>query len=197
MTTTLQRQARFHGDLLVGGEQQAQLLLPLWHRPTSPRRRRPRPEINSAVQLVLAFPPPPRVLRRRRQRPRHCHSAANELAMQHLDIADKVAANLSRRTGHPIEDLRQIAMMGIIEASRRYSPERGPFRPYARTYANGEVYHFLRDKGFLIKVPASWRELHARGQKLLRLGQAAGDGDGGCGIGLKLIITLYQKTWQS
>ncbi|MFN5219303.1 MAG: RNA polymerase subunit sigma-70, partial [Cyanobacteriota bacterium] len=37
-------------------------------------------------------------------------------------------------------------------------------------YANGEVYHYLRDKGFLIKVPASWRELYARGQKLLRLG---------------------------
>jgi hypothetical protein len=34
------------------------------------------------------------------------------------------------------------------------------------------VYHYLRDKGFLIKVPASWRELHARGQKLLRLGTA-------------------------
>ena len=84
-------------------------------------------------------------------------------------------ANLSRRTGHPIEDLRQIAMIGIIEASRRFSPERGPFRPYARTYANGEVYHYLRDKGFLIKVPASWRELHARGQKLLRLGTAAAD----------------------
>ncbi|MEI7666739.1 MAG: sigma factor, partial [Synechococcaceae cyanobacterium ELA263] len=166
MTTTLQRPAKFHGDLLVGSESQAQLLLPLWHRPTPPRHQKPKPGINSAVQLVLAFPPPPRVLRRRRQRPRHCHSAANELAMQHLDIADKVAANLSRRTGHPIEDLRQIAMMGIIEASRRYSPERGLFRPYARTYANGEVYHFLRDKGFLIKVPASWRELHARGLKL-------------------------------
>ena len=61
-------------------------------------------------------------------------------------------------------------MLGILQAARRYSPERGLFRPFARTYANGEVYHYLRDKGFLIKVPASWRELHARGQKLLRLG---------------------------
>jgi len=61
-------------------------------------------------------------------------------------------------------------MMGILQAARRFSPERGTFRPYARTYANGEVYHYLRDKGFLIKVPASWRELYARGQKLLRLG---------------------------
>jgi hypothetical protein len=35
------------------------------------------------------------------------------------------------------------------------------------------VYHYLRDKGFLIKVPASWRELYARGQKLIRLGVEA------------------------
>jgi hypothetical protein len=29
--------------------------------------------------------------------------------------------------------------------------------------------------GFLIKVPASWWELHAQGQKLLRLGTAASE----------------------
>jgi hypothetical protein len=28
------------------------------------------------------------------------------------------------------------------------------------------VLHFLRDRGFLIKVPPSWRVLHARGRKL-------------------------------
>jgi DNA-directed RNA polymerase specialized sigma subunit len=66
-------------------------------------------------------------------------------------------------------------MLGILQAARRFSAERGSFRPYARTYANGEVYHYLRDKGFLIKVPASWRELHARGLKLLRLGTAAAE----------------------
>jgi DNA-directed RNA polymerase specialized sigma subunit len=61
-------------------------------------------------------------------------------------------------------------MLGIIQASRRYSPERGSFRPYARNYANGEVFHFLRDKGFLIKAPPSWRDVYARGKKLIRLG---------------------------
>jgi hypothetical protein len=45
-------------------------------------------------------------------------------------------------------------------------PQRGDFRPFARRYANGEVHHFLRDRGFLIKKPPSWRELHARGRKL-------------------------------
>lgn len=118
-----------------------------------------------AVQLVIAFPANPR-----RHRPVNPHAAANDLALQHRDIAATVAGNISRRTGHPKEDLEQIAMLGIIQAARRYSPERGSFRPYARTYANGEVYHYLREKGFLIKVPASWRELFARGQKMMRLG---------------------------
>ncbi|MFO7628959.1 MAG: sigma factor [Prochlorococcaceae cyanobacterium] len=92
------------------------------------------------------------------------------MALQHRDIAKVVAGNISRRTGHPKDDLEQIAMLGILQAARRYSPQRGSFRPFARTYANGEVYHYLRDKGFLIKVPASWREIYARGQKLQRLG---------------------------
>jgi DNA-directed RNA polymerase specialized sigma subunit len=90
--------------------------------------------------------------------------------MKHQDIADKVAGNIARKTGHPIEDLRQIAMLGIIQASRRYEPQKGRFRPYARNYANGEVYHFLRSRGFLLKVPPSWRELHSRGRRLLMLG---------------------------
>jgi DNA-directed RNA polymerase specialized sigma24 family protein len=130
---------------------------------------RPHPQ-GDAVQLVIAFPAKPR-----RHRPVNPHAAANALALQHRDIAAIVAGNISRRTGHPKDDLEQIAMLGILQAARRYSPERGSFRPYARTYANGEVYHYLRDKGFLIKVPASWRELYARGQKLLRLGTPDGE----------------------
>ncbi len=120
--------------------------------------------------------------RPRRHRPVNPHAAANALALQHQDIAERVAANIARRTGHPREDLHQIAMLGILQAARRYSPERGSFRPYARTYANGEVYHYLRDKGFLIKVPASWRELHARGLKLMRLGVEAGEVPGRLGV---------------
>ncbi len=60
-------------------------------------------------------------------------------------------ANLSRRTGHLREDLQQIAMLGIILAACRY--------------ANGEVHHVLRDRGFLIKVPPSLLKLQARGRK--------------------------------
>ena len=145
-----------------------------------------------AVQLVIAFP-----AKARRHRPMNPHAAANALALQHRDIAKTVAGNISRRTGHPKEDLEQIAMLGIIQAARRFSPERGAFRPYARTYANGEVYHYLRDKGFLIKVPASWRELYARGQKLLRLGTALADVPERLGVSLdrwqEIVLACSQR----
>jgi DNA-directed RNA polymerase sigma subunit (sigma70/sigma32) len=108
--------------------------------------------------------------RPQRQRPVRPHAAADALALEHMDLAEKIAGNFARRTVHPKEDLLQLAMIGLIKAARRYDPSRGPFRPYGRTYANGEITHFLRDNGFLLKVPPTWRELHARGQRLLTSG---------------------------
>lgn len=112
---------------------------------------------------------PPRC-RPRRQRPMRPHAVADALALEHMDLAEKIAGNFARRTVHPKEDLLQLAMIGLIKAARRYDPSRGPFRPYGRTYANGEITHFLRDNGFLLKVPPTWREIHARGQRLLTSG---------------------------
>jgi DNA-directed RNA polymerase specialized sigma subunit len=100
--------------------------------------------------------------------------------VEHLPFAAKVAANYARRTGHPREDMEQLAAIGLIKASRRYDtqrPGRSPnhFIAYARPFVNGEITHYLRDKGFLISVPGRWRELHARGQKLLREGTTANE----------------------
>ncbi len=65
--------------------------------------------------------------------------------------------------------------LGNQEASRRYDDKRvnnskSNFIAYARPFVNGEITHYLRDKGFLISVPGRWRELHAKGQKLIREG---------------------------
>jgi len=108
---------------------------------------------------------------RRRRRDPHPRAAAHALALQHLDLADAIARNFARRTVHPVEDLRQVAILGLLKAAARYKPSGGrPFRPYARTFAKGEVIHYLRDSGFAIKVPPTWRDQHASGQKLLRQG---------------------------
>jgi len=100
------------------------------------------------------------------------------LVVEHLSFATKVAANFARRTGHPREDLEQLAAIGLIKASRRYDDKRinnskSNFIAYARPFVNGEITHYLRDKGFLITVPGRWRELHVRGQKLIRAGKCA------------------------
>jgi DNA-directed RNA polymerase specialized sigma subunit len=115
------------------------------------------------------------------------HVVADALVVEHLPFAAKVAANYARRTGHPKEDLEQLAAIGLIKASRRYDihrPGRSPnhFIAYARPFVNGEITHYLRDKGFLISVPGRWRELHARGQKLLRQGIPADEIPGSLGL---------------
>ena len=137
----------------------------------SPRPLQPAPTGNSAIA--------PRRSNCCRQRPnRSPHGAADALVVEHLPFAAKVAANYARRTGHPKEDLEQLAAIGLIKASRRYDCKRvnrssSNFIAYARPFVNGEITHYLRDKGFLISVPGRWRELHARGQKLLREGTTA------------------------
>ena len=121
--------------------------------------------------------------RHRRQRPVHPHAAAHALALAHGDLADRIAGNFARRTSHPFDDLRQLAMIGLLKAALRFDPKGGrQFRPYGRTFANGEITHYLRDHGYAIKVPPTWRDLYASGQKLLRNGVDAVEVPGRLGI---------------
>jgi DNA-directed RNA polymerase specialized sigma subunit len=110
-------------------------------------------------------------MQHRRQRPVHPHAASHTLALAHLDLADKIAGNFARRTTHSFDDLRQPAVIGLLKAATRFDgSRRRSFRPFVRTYANGEITHYLRDHSFAIKVPPSWRDLYAFCQKLLREG---------------------------
>ena len=68
----------------------------------------------------------PQRCRPRRQRPVRPHAAADALALEHMDLAEKIAGNFARRTIHLKEDLMQLAMIGLIKAARRYDPSRGP-----------------------------------------------------------------------
>jgi RNA polymerase sigma-B factor len=105
------------------------------------------------------------------------------LALAHGDLADKIAGNFARRTSHPFDDLRQLAMIGLLKAALRFDGSGGrQFRPYGRTFANGEITHYLRDHGYAIKVPPTWRDLYASGQKLLRQGVEAAEVPGQLGI---------------
>ena len=142
---------------------------------------RPKPSGQLAVHA-------PRV---RGPRPRPCPLAqADALVLEHLEFAYRVAGHYAARTPIPRDDLQQEAAIGLLKAARRYNPEHGNpraghFRAYARPFINGEIRHYLRDKGFPIGVPGRWRELHARGRKLLDQGLAPGEVPTRLGISLE------------
>jgi RNA polymerase sigma factor (sigma-70 family) len=169
--------------------------LSLFHTPAPPDAlaEATAPEPSTAGHLPAAPATPSGAGRRRRCRTPHPRAAAHALALQHLDLADAIAGNFARRTIHPFEDLRQVAIIGLLKAAERFNPSGGrPFRPYARTYANGEVIHYLRDSGFAIKVPPTWRDLHASGQKLLRQGVPPRQVPGRLGISAERWIEIQE-----
>ncbi len=145
-------------------------------------RHLPRPHDSPEVQIAGRARPvalgPGLAVRPCETRQRLALQVCDALVVEHLPFAAKVAANFARRTGHPREDLEQLAAIGLIKASRRYDDKiinksKSNFIAYARPFVNGEITHYLRDKGFLISVPGRWRELHVRGKKLIRAGTCA------------------------
>lgn len=57
------------------------------------------------------------------------HTAADALALEPVDLAEKIAANFARRTVHSKEDLLQLAIIGLIKAVRRYDLSPVPLSP--------------------------------------------------------------------
>jgi RNA polymerase sigma-B factor len=57
-------------------------------------------------------------------------------------------------SGEPIEDLEQIAYLGLINALNLFDESRGvKFETYATWLINGEIRHYIRDKHTVIKIP--------------------------------------------
>ncbi len=79
----------------------------------------------------------------------------DELVLDHLDIARAVAGRFSGR-GRDLEDLRQVAYLGLIKAVRGFNPEFGiDFRAYAAPTIAGELKRYLRDSSLDAPDPAA------------------------------------------
>lgn len=55
-----------------------------------------------------------------------------------LPMAHRIAGRF-RDKGESLEDLKQIAAMGLVKAVNNYDPQRGPFEPYAVPTIRGEL----------------------------------------------------------
>jgi RNA polymerase sigma-B factor len=83
-----------------------------------------------------------------------------------ISLCRPLAAYLARRyrnRGEPLDDLVQIATVGLIKAVDAYDPERGvPFGSYAVPTIVGEIKRHFRDKGWALRVPRRLQELRLR-----------------------------------
>ena len=86
----------------------------------------------------------------------------DRLISEHLYLVHTVARKFAG-LGESHEDLLQEGAMGLINAVDLYDPERGvQFSTYATHLVDGQIRHYLRDKGKLIKQPAWVQEFASR-----------------------------------
>jgi RNA polymerase sigma-B factor len=94
--------------------------------------------------------------------------ARDELVVRFMPLARQLAARY-RHAGEPLEDLVQVACVGLIKAVDRYDPERGSgFTRYAVPTMLGELKRHFRDRGWSVHVPRATQEL------ALKVGEALG-----------------------
>jgi RNA polymerase sigma-B factor len=87
-------------------------------------------------------------------------SVRNALIERHMALAEGLARPYARR-GEPFDDLRQVAMLGLLKAVDRFDPDREiPFASFAIPTIRGELRRHFRDRGWTIKVPRRLQELH-------------------------------------
>jgi RNA polymerase sigma-B factor len=82
----------------------------------------------------------------------------DELVKAWLPMAHRIAGRFRDR-GESIEDLRQVAALGLVKAIDRYAPERGAFESYAVPTITGEVKRHFRDRMWALRVPRRIQEL--------------------------------------
>ena len=99
----------------------------------------------------------------------------NELVEAHRALAAHLARRFANR-GEPLDDLVQVAFVGMLKAVERFDPERGlEFSTFATATVDGELKRHFRDKTWSVRVPRRSQELHLRlGPAIAELSQRLG-----------------------
>ena len=83
----------------------------------------------------------------------------DELVEIHLPLVEYLARRFRNR-GEPLDDLVQVATIGLIKSVDRFDLERAvEFSTYATPTIVGEIKRHFRDKGWAIRVPRRLQEL--------------------------------------
>jgi len=117
------------------------------------------------------------VLRRERARLLRTESQRDRLVRENLSLARHTAGRYSGR-GQSLDDLYQVACVGLVKAADRFDVDRGVhFRTYAHAVITGEIKRYFRDHGWGLRVARPVQELYlavreAREQLTQQLGRS-------------------------
>lgn len=85
-------------------------------------------------------------------------AAREELVREHQRLVRYLAKRFAGK-GEPIDDLEQVANIGLLKTIDRFDPERGvQFSTYATATIIGELKRHLRDKGWAMRIPRGLKQ---------------------------------------
>jgi RNA polymerase sigma-B factor len=127
-----------------------------------------------------------------------------ELITRYLPVARNVARRHQYR-GENLDDLEQVATIGLINAVDRFDPARGvDFLSFAIPTINGEVQRHYRDRTSTIRVPRPIKELQVRvyqaaDEMSQKMGRAATPRELALhlGVSLETVIQALQAAYEA
>jgi RNA polymerase sigma-B factor len=88
--------------------------------------------------------------------------AREELVARMLPLARSLARRYANK-GEPLDDLEQVASVGLLKAIDRFDLDREvKFATFAVPTIAGEIKRHFRDRGWMLRVPREVQELNAR-----------------------------------
>src|ERR1700730_609346 len=91
----------------------------------------------------------------------------NQVVAAYQGLAYSLAARFGQR-GEELDDLNQVALIGLLKAIDRFDPSRGAeLTTFATATIVGELKRHLRDRGWSVRLPRRVHDLHLRAQQAI------------------------------
>jgi RNA polymerase sigma-B factor len=93
----------------------------------------------------------------------------NRLVQMNIGLVRREAHRWLHSSGETFDDLMQVGSLGLIRAIERFDLHKGyAFSSFAIPYIRGEIQHYLRDKGTVVRIPRRWQALQNQSARAIR-----------------------------